>query len=452
MKVDPEQSNAIHYRLKESMPVIDYADGIYLVDREGKRYIDACSGPVATNIGQGIKEIAEEMGRQASRVAFVYRTQFTSEPIEQFASAIANMAPGDLSRVFFVTSGSDATEIAARAARQYHVERGESKRYLMVSRWLSYHGITLDALSMSGLVVRRKHFVPNLIPYPKIPACYCYRCPLRLEYPSCDVACAHRLEDEIKLVGAEYISAFIAEPIVGAAAGAITPPPEYFPIIRDICTRYGILFIADEIMTGFGRTGTKFAVDHWNVVPDIVVFAKGASAGYWPTAGMVISEKMYGVFRDGTGVFSPGHTYSGTPMMGAVGAKVLEFIEKNGLIEHVRATGPYLLDRLNSLNTRPIVGDVRGMGFFAGMEFVRDKRTRAPFEFKDFSHVSNMIVSQCFENGLIVYPGGGTVDGFKGDHILVAPPLITTKQQIDVIVEKLDKSIGQVEQKVLSTR
>ncbi len=450
MKVDPKRSHAIHYRLKDSIPVIDYADGIYLVDTDGKRYIDACSGPVAANIGQGITEIAEEMGRQARRVAFVYRTQFTSEPIEQFAAAIAEMAPGDLSRVFFVTSGSDATEMAARAARQYHVERGEAKRYLIVSRWLSYHGITLDALSMSGLVMRRRHFVPNLIPYPKIPACYCYRCPFRLEYPACNVACARKLEEEIKLVGPEYIAAFIAEPIVGAAAGAITPPPEYFPIIRDICTRYGILFIADEIMTGFGRTGAKFAMDHWQVVPDILLFAKGASAGYWPTAGIVISEHMYEAFRDGTGVFSPGHTYSGTPMMGAVGLKVLEFIEKHGLIDHVRETGPYLLDSLKSLATHPIVGDVRGMGFFAGLEFVRDKATKVPFESREFSRLSGMIVAQAFENGLMVYPGGGTVDGFRGDHILVAPPLITTKAEIDLITQKLHQSITQVEREVLA--
>jgi adenosylmethionine-8-amino-7-oxononanoate aminotransferase len=382
-------------------------------------------------------------------VAFAYRTQFSSEPIERFAAMIAGMAPAPLNRVFFTTSGSDATEIGARFARQYHLERGEDKRYLIVSRWLSYHGITLDALSMSGLVVRRKDFVPTLVSYPKIPACYCYRCPYQLQYPQCNIACARKLEEEIQLAGPEYVSAFIAEPVVGAAAGAISPPPEYFAVIRDICTRYGVLLIVDEIMTGFGRTGANFAVDHWKAEPDIILFAKGASAGYWPTAGIIVSDNLYSAVRDGSGVFSPGHTYSGTPLMGSVGVKVLEYIEKHGLVRHVAETGPYLMEGLNSLRTHPIVGDVRGMGFFTGIEFVRDKATKAPFEFKEFSKVSNLIVRNAFEKGLMVYPGGGTVDGHKGDHILVAPPLITTKEEIDRIVQMLDAAISEVEAELL---
>ena len=445
MKVNPDRSNIIHYHLKGDIPVVDFGEGIYLIDKDGRRYIDACSGPVAANIGQGIKEIADEMARQATRVAFAYRTQFSSEPIEHFASMIANMAPKNLNRVFFTTSGSDATEIGARFARQYHLERGEGQRHLIVSRWLSYHGITLDALSMSGLVVRRKHFVPTLVQYPKIPACYCYRCPCQLQYPQCDVACARKLEEAIQQAGPEYVSAFIAEPVVGAAAGAITPPPEYFPVIRDICNRYGVLMIVDEIMTGFGRTGAKFAVDHWNVEPDMVLFAKGASAGYWPTAGIIVSDKLYDVIREGSGVFSPGHTYSGTPMMGAVGVKVLEYIEKNHLVQHVAEDAPYLMERLNSLRKHEIVGDVRGLGFFTGIEFVRDKETKAPFDFKEFSRVSNLVVRSSFEKGLMVYPGGGTVDGVRGDHILVAPPLITTRKEIDRIVEILDEAIEDVE-------
>jgi adenosylmethionine-8-amino-7-oxononanoate aminotransferase len=362
---------------------------------------------------------------------------------------IAAMAPERLNRVCFTTSGSDATEIAVRFARQYHLERGDEKRYLIVSRWLSYHGITLDALSMSGLVARRKHFVPTLVSYPKIPACYCYRCPYQLQYPQCSVACARKLEEAIQLAGPEYVSAFIAEPVVGAAAGAITPPPEYFPMIRDICTRYGVLLVVDEIMTGFGRTGANFAVDHWKVEPDIIAFAKGASAGYWPTAGIIVSDALYAAVRDGSGVFSPGHTYSGTPMMGSIGVKVLEYIEKHGLVRHVADTSPYLMERLNSLRAHPIVGDVRGMGFFTGVEFVRDKATKAPFEFKEFSKASNMIVRTAFEKGLIVYPGGGTVDGHKGDHILVAPPLITTRGEIDRIIEQLDAAISAVEAELL---
>jgi adenosylmethionine-8-amino-7-oxononanoate aminotransferase len=202
-------------------------------------------------------------------------------------------------------------------------------------------------------------------------------------------------------------------------------------------------------MTGFGRTGANFAVDHWKVEPDIILFAKGASAGYWPTAGIIVSDALYSAVRDGSGVFSPGHTYSGTPMMGSVGVKVLEYIEKHGLTRYVADTSPYLMERLNSLRTHQIVGDVRGMGFFTGIEFVRDKTTKAPFEFKEFSKVSNLIVRNAFEKGLMVYPGGGTVDGHKGDHILVAPPLITTQEEIDRIVQMLDAAISEVEAELL---
>jgi len=445
MQINPDESHIVHFDMRRSIPIIDYGEGIYLIGKNGRRYIDGCSGPVACNIGHGIKEIADEMAVQARRVAFVYRSQFTNEPTEKLASMISEMAPGDLERVLFSTSGSDATEIASKVARQYHLGRKENKRYLVVSRWLSYHGITLDALSMSGHVLRRKNFLPNLLQYPKIPACYCYRCPLDREYPGCNVACAHKLEEEIQLVGPEYISAFVAEPIVGAAAGGITPPPEYFPIIRDICCRHGVLFIADEVMTGFGRTGKNFAMDHWDVVPDIIVFAKGASAGYWPTAGAIVSENIYSVLKETSGIFSPGHTYTATPMMGAVGVKVLEYLTRNHLIEHVQEVGPYFMERLSSLRNHRTVGDIRGKGFFAGIEFVEDKTSKRPFHFDEWARVSNLVVNRAFDNGLLVYPGGGTVDGFRGDHILVAPPLITRKEEINTIVEVLDKSIEEVE-------
>jgi len=263
MRVAPEQSYLLHANMRDSLPVIDRGEGIYLIDRDGRRYIDGSSGPVACNIGHGNVEVAEAMADQARRVAFVYRSQFTSEAIERFARMISDLAPATLNRVLFTNSGSDAVEIAARVARQYHLATRQDKRYLIISRWLSYHGITADALSMSGHAMRRKHFIPTLQQYPKIPACYCYRCPLGLEPAGCRVACARALEETIRLVGPEYVSAFIAEPMVGAAGGAMTPPAEYFPAIREICSRHGILFIADEVMTGFGRTGANFGLDHW---------------------------------------------------------------------------------------------------------------------------------------------------------------------------------------------
>jgi adenosylmethionine-8-amino-7-oxononanoate aminotransferase len=252
------------------------------------------------------------------------------------------------------------------------------------------------------------------------------------------------------MVGEEYISAFIAEPIVGAAGGAITPPLEYYRIIREICDEFDILFIADEVMTGFGRTGLNFGMEHWDVTPDMIVFGKGASAGYYPLAGVVISDKIFRVLKDGKkGIFAPGHTYSGTPMAGAVGVKVIEYMKRYDLIANVKRLSGYLMDQLKSLYKHPIVGDVRGKGFLLGIEFLRNKETREPFNFEESGKVANLIAKKAFENGLIIYPGGGTVDGYRGDHVLVAPPFIIRKDEINEMISILDQTIGEVEKNLL---
>lgn len=448
MDMKPIDSHILHVNMSNSMPYIDYGSGIYLYDTTGKRYIDACSGPVACNIGHGHNDIAEAIASQAARVAYVYRSQFANEPIETFASLIADMAPGNLNRVVFATSGSDAMELALKLARCYHVAKGDEKRYIPISRWISYHGITGEALSVSGHVMRRNNYIPNLLHYPKIPPCYCYRCPFSMEYPSCDIKCARILEQTIKMAGAEYITAFVAEPIVGAAAGAITPPPEYFQIIEDICRRYGILLILDEVMTGFGRTGVNFAAEHWDITSDIIVFAKGASAGYWPTAGAILSQEIHDTLKNHSGEFFPGHTYNNTPMMGIVGCKVLEFLAKNNIVDHVQKTESFFKQSLETLASHPIVGDVRGRGFFWGMEFVKDSETKKPFDCNEYSYISKLVCRVAFERGLLVYPGGGTVDGYKGDHILIAPPLITQKHEIEEIVRLLDTTLTDVESRL----
>jgi adenosylmethionine-8-amino-7-oxononanoate aminotransferase len=405
---------------------------------------------VVCNIGHGVKEIGEAYAAQAKKVAYVFRSHFTSEPVEKLASLIAKMAPEGLDRVFFVSSGSEGTEMAAKIAHQYYLELDRVRKERIISRWLSYHGITMGALSMSGHVSRRKNFVSSLLPYPKISAPNCYRCPEKSEYPTCNISCAYRLKETIQMVGEEYISAFIAEPIVGASGGAITPPPEYYRIIREICDEFDILFIADEVMTGFGRTGLNFGMEHWDVTPDMIVFAKGASAGYYPLAGVIISEKIYQVLRDGKkGIFAPGHTYSGTPMAGAVGVKVIEYMKRNDLIANVKRLSGYLMDQLKSLYKHPIVGDVRGKGFLLGIEFVKDQKTRESFDFEESGKVANLIAKKAFENGLILYPGGGTVDGHRGDHVLVAPPFIIQEDEINEMISILDQTIGKVEKDLL---
>jgi adenosylmethionine-8-amino-7-oxononanoate aminotransferase len=429
--------------------MVERGKGIYLYDTSGKQYIDGTSGPVVCNIGHGVKEIGEAYATQAEKVAYVFRSHFTSEPSERLATLIAEMAPDGLDGVFFVSSGSEGTEMAAKIAHQYYLEQDKVKKELIVSRWLSYHGITMGALSMSGHVQRRKNYVSTLLPYPKIPIPNCYRCPENNQYPACNIACAYRLKETINMVGEEYISAFIAEPIVGAAAGAVAPPPEYYKIIRDICDERDILFIADEVMTGFGRTGLNFGIEHWGVAPDMIVFAKGASAGYYPLAGVIISEKIFKVLKDGKkGIFAPGHTYSGTPMAGAVGCSVIDYMQKHRLIENVSKLSGYLEEQLKTLYAHKIVGDIRGMGFLWGIEFVQDQKTRIPFTALQGGNLSDLIAKTTFNHGLIVYPGTGSVDGNSGDHILVAPPFIIEKHEIDKLVSILDQSISEVEKEI----
>ena len=450
MVYDIENSHFLHYNLRSVAPMIEKGEGIYLFDSSGKRYIDGTSGPVVCNIGHGVKEIGEAYAAQAEKVAYVFRSHFTSEPSEKLAALIAEMAPESLEGVFFVSSGSEGTEMAAKIAHQFYLEQDKVRKELIVSRWLSYHGITMGALSMSGHVQRRKNFVNSLLPYPKIPIPNCYRCPENSQYPACNIACAYRLKETIQMVGEEYISAFIAEPVVGAAAGAVVPPPEYYKIIREICDEFDILFIADEVMTGFGRTGLNFGIEHWDVIPNMIVFAKGASAGYYPLAGVIISEKIFKVLKNGKkGIFAPGHTYSGTPMAGAVGCSVIEYMNKNKLIERVRGLSGYLQDRLKTLYAHKIVGDIRGLGFLWGIEFVKDKKTKEPFSAKQGGSFADLIAKTAFKNGLILYPGTGCVDGNIGDHTLVAPPFIIEKQEIDEMVSILDRSFSEVENEIL---
>lgn len=450
MEKNIEDSHFMRYNLRSIAPTVKKGKGIYLYDSSGKRYIDGSSGPVVCNIGHGVKEIGEAYAAQAEKVAYVFRSHFTSEPAEKLAALIAEMAPKDLDRVFFVSSGSEGTEMAAKIAHQYYLERNKVRKELIISRWLSYHGITMGALSMSGHVARRKNFVTSLLPYPKINAPYCYRCPEKSEYPACNVACAYRLKETIQMIGEEYISAFIAEPVVGAAGGAITPPAEYYKIIREICDEFDILFIVDEVMTGFGRTGVNFGIENWDVTPDMIVFAKGASAGYYPLAGIVISEKIYRVLRDGKkGIFTPGHTYSGTPMAGAVGVKVHEYMQKHDLIANVKQLKGYLMEQLKTLSGHAIVGDIRGKGFLLGMEFVKNQKTREPFDFEESGYVAKLVAKKAFENGLILYPGAGTVDGHRGDHVLIAPPFIIKKEEIDEMISLLDQSITEAGAEIL---
>ncbi|MEW9049966.1 MAG: aspartate aminotransferase family protein [Neobacillus sp.] len=432
-----EKSFLIKPLLDETLPLIEYGKGVYLFDRDGKKYLDACSGAVTANIGHGVPEIIEAMHEQAKKVSFVYRSQFTSDAGEKLAKKIAELTPGDLNWCFFVNSGSEATETAMKMAIQYWQEKGILTKTKILSRWVSYHGITLGALSMSGHPGRRERFIPHLEDCPVIHPPYCYRCPYNQEAPACKFLCAQELETVITRMGADTIAAFIAEPVIGAAGGAITPPQGYFEKIKQICDEHDILFIADEVMTGFGRTGTMLAIEQWGVIPDIVALGKGMGAGYAPIAAAVASEKVIQPILHGSRVVMSGHTLSANPQSCAVSLAVIKYLEANELMKEVESKSLFLQKKLNKLKTKyPFIGDVRGKGLLLGVEFVSDADQKTPFSRK--AAITQKVVKLAKEKGLLLYPAGSGIDGKNGDSIIISPPLTITKLEMKELISLLE--------------
>ncbi len=443
MSRKPNQDHVFYRNLTKFYPTVSHGEGIYLYDTNGKRYIDGSGGAAVVNIGHGVKEITEAMLKQAAKVSFAHGSQFTCEAAMAFAERIVSLAPDGLTKVYFVSGGSEAIETAVKMARQYHVDRGKPAKYKVISRWTSYHGNTLGALTLSGHTGRRKYYMPLIQHTPHIVPAYCYRCPFDLEPDSCSLECAEDLERTILYEGPDSISAFLAEPIVGATAGALVPRDGYFQRIREICDRYDILLIVDEVMSGIGRTGKNFGIDHWNVIPDLIVSAKGLASGYNPIACTIAKEEIHRTIKEASGAFVHGHTYCQNPLSCAVGLAVLSYIEENQLIARCAQMGEYLMDRLQMLRERKIVGDVRGKGLFAGVEYVSDKKTKETFD--PGMKVNTLIANKAFDKGLIIYPGGGGADGIRGDHSLIAPPFIITEDQLDELVVLLDETIEEVE-------
>lgn len=430
--------------MRKSYPLMERAEGVYIFDSKGGRYIDGVGGIGVVNIGHRVKEILEAMVEQAKKVCFIYNGQFITEPAINLAKKVVELAPPGLSKVFFVSGGSEAVETALKMARQYHVETGHPSKYRVIARWTSYHGNTIGALSMSGRPSWRKNFIPLLLNFPHIAPPYCYQCPFGKEYPSCGLECAYDLERTIKKEGADSISAFIAEPIIGTTAPGVTPPPEYYRIIREICDKHNVLMIVDEVITGFGRTGRNFGINHWDVTPDIIVTGKGISSGYTPLAAVIAHEIIYEAFVKGSGNFAHGYTYVENPLSCAVGLAVQQYIEKNDLVERSARIGSLMLEKLSGLGELPMVGDVRGKGLLLGIEFVKDKKKRTPFERE--LQVQEKIVDRCFEKGLILVSGvPGNVDGIVGDQIQITPPYIITEEVMDKSIDILEESIIEVQ-------
>jgi len=420
--------------------MVERGEGVYLYDTEGRRYLDASGGAIVVNVGHGVRQIAEAMAEQAARAAYAHPTMFTSRSAEAYAEALAEVLPLPDARFFFLSSGSEAVETAIKLARQVHVERGQPGRYLTISRWQSYHGTTLGALSATGKPKMRRPFQPMLPDATHILPPYCYRCPYGQSYPACELRCADALEEAVKRVGVENVSAFIAEPVSGATLGAVVPPAGYWPRIREICDRYEVLLIADEVMTGFGRTGRWLAMQHWDVAPDIVAMSKGTAGGYAPLSITAVRGELVDAIVNGGGDFVHGGTFSHHPVTTAAGLATLRYLQAHDLVAEAAQKGDLLGEKLRAgLEDIPCVGDIRGIGLMWGVEFVADRESHAPFPPK--KHFAQQVADEAFERGLIVYPSSGCVDGVAGDHLTLGPPFVITEAQMDEMISLLRQAI-----------
>ncbi len=428
---------------KWTAPVAVAGEGCYLIDAAGKRYLNVGDAAVSC-LGHADADVTQAIKDQLDKIAFAHSGFLTSEPAEELAELLVENAPEGIDRVYLVSGGSEAVEAAIKLARQYFLEKGEPERRHLIARRQSYHGNTLGALAAGGNEWRRKQFDPLLMDVSHIAPCYEYADrhdgETLEEYGQ---RTAQELETEIKRLGPDSVMAFIAEPVVGATLGAVTAVPGYFKHIREICDKYGVLLILDEVMCGMGRTGHLFACNADNIRPDILCIAKGLGAGYQPIGAMLCSGDIYDTITDGSGFFQHGHTYIGHPVAAAAGLAVVKALTGRGLVAQAHEKGAQLKDMLvQRFGQHPFIGDIRGKGLFLGIEFVTDRQTKTPFD--PALKLAAKLKRQAFENGLICYPMSGTRDGAVGDHILLAPPFIISNAEMAELVDKLDKTFAEI--------
>jgi len=422
---------------KSSIPTVARGEGVYLYDTAGKQYFDGSGGAAVSCLGHGDPDVINAIKAQLDNIAYAHTSFFTSDPAEQLADKLIQHAPEGIDRVYLVSGGSEAMEASLKLARQYFVETGQPQRHNVIARRQSYHGNTLGALATGGNEWRRAPFAPLMVQTTHISPCFEYR-GKRAEETTQEygLRVANELEDEILRLGEDTVIAFVAEPVVGATAGAVPAVQGYFKRIREICDKYGVLLILDEVMCGMGRTGTLFASEQEGISPDIVAIAKGLGAGYQPIGAMLSSAKIYAAIESGSGFFQHGHTYIGHPTASAAALTVLTKLTDGGLVEKCAVMGDRLQDALqNEFGQHPNIGDIRGRGLFRGLEIVEDRETNRPFDPSRSIH--KVLKKETFEAGLACYPQGGTADGKIGDHILLAPPFIINDNHIDEIVTKL---------------
>lgn len=429
---------------KASYPVAVGGEGPYLIDRDGRRYLDASGGAAVSCLGHGHPAVVDAIKQQVDRLAFAHSAFFTNETSEALAEHLITRAPGELARVYFVSGGSEANETALKLARQYHLERGESERHRFIARQQSYHGNTLGALSVGGNAARRAPFDPLLMPASHIAPCYAYR------HQASDESAedygqrvADELEREIERLGPKTVAGFIAETVVGATAGVVPPVPGYFKRVREICDRHGVLLILDEVMCGMGRTGSLYACEQDGIAPDILTCAKGLGGGYQPIGAVLASQQIYDTIAEGSGAFQHGFTYIGHATACAAALAVQRTIVADDLLANVNRQGAALKEALvERFGNHHHVGDIRGRGLFIGLELVADRASKEPFD--PALKVNAKIKSRAMAEGLVCYPGGGTADGQRGDHVLLAPPFIIGETQVTELVDKLGRAVDGV--------
>lgn len=435
----------LFYQTRSRRPMLARASGVHIWDVNGKRYLDGSSGAMVSNIGHSDPRVIEAMRQQMDKSTFGYRLHFETEPGEKLAEKVSRLSPAGMEKVFFVSGGSEAVESAIKLARQYAVTVGQGARWKVISRSPSYHGSTLGALALTGYAPLTDPFLPMMQAMPKIPAPRAYLDGLDMEDPATGLHYAAMLEAKILEEGAASVLAFIHEPVGGASTGALVPPAGYMAAIREICDRYGVILIHDEVMSGGGRTGRFMGAEHWGVDPDIIAISKGFGAGYAPLGAMIAHERFIEPVLTAGG-FMHGHTYAGNPLACAAGLAVLDVIEADNLMDNAAKIGSLLKSRLQDLMQRfSFIGDVRGEGLLLAFELVSDRRTMAPLPKAMSAH--SELVELAYEEGLIIY-SRRTRDGIEGDHFLVCPPMISTKTDVEEIVAKLTSALEQFEGRV----
>jgi adenosylmethionine-8-amino-7-oxononanoate aminotransferase len=442
-------SRVISPDLRRPAPVFVRGEGVELIGADGRRYLDAASGVGVTCLGYSVPEVAEAIRAQADTLQYLHAMRFEAPPVRELAERIAAVAPDDLSRVFFASGGSEAADSSFKFVRQYWLARGQPDRWRIVGRWPSFHGNTLAALSAGWHAARRRPHAPLLLPFAHIEMPNSYRgCGHCRTAGRCSLACADELERTLLRLGPETVAAFIAEPVVAAAAGAMTAPDGYFARIREICDRYDILLIADEAVTGFGRIGRWFGSQRLGIDPDVIMFAKGISGGFAPLGGFAARSSLVDAMTAGSGRFEHNFTFAGHPVAVAAGLAVMRIIERDKLVERVAELEGKLFGELRArVGSLPVVGDVRGMGFLAGVELVANQAAKATFDAG--IGVAQRAASLALDEGVIVYPGNGGVDGEAGDYLLVMPPFVASEAELEEMCARLARALERLGDELL---